>query len=234
MDLPESNTRRVDRMVATHRAARAPLAATRRTAPAPLAAAAFALAIALAPAMPAQAVEYTQVRADRSAIDFTYAQMGVDMKGRFARFDAKVAFDPAQPAKASANVNVHVASIDAGSPEATAEAVGKAWFDAKTHPLAQFASTAVKPLGGNRYEMSGRMTVKGRVKNVAVPVTFTTSGADGVLAGTLVIKRSEFGIGAGEWAAPDIVSDDVRVAFRLVVAPGAATVAAAKKPSPRN
>lgn len=184
-------------------------------------------------AAPARAVEYSQVRADRSTIDFVYQQMGVDMKGRFARFDAKIAFDPTQPAKASASVNVQVASIDAGSTEATQEAVGTSWFDAQKYPLAQFASTAVKPLGGNRYEMSGRMTVKGRVKNVAVPVTFTTRGADGVLAGTLVIKRSEFGIGAGEWAAPDIVGEDVRVAFQLVVAP-AKPPAPPKPPAPAN
>lgn len=186
--------------------------------PTPFAAASLALAAALLGA-PAHAVEYAQVRPAASAIDFTYRQMGVEMKGGFARFDAKIAFDPAQPAKASAQVNVHVASIDAGSAEATAEAVGKSWFDAKTWPLAQFASTAVKPLGGNRYEMTGRMTVKGRAKTIAVPVTFTPRGAEAVLAGTLVIARSEFGIGQGEWAAPDIVSDEVKVAFRLVIAP---------------
>lgn len=180
-----------------------------------------ALALAAAAALPgaAHAVEYTQGRPQQGTIGFTYRQMGVPMNGGFGRFAARIAFDPARPAAASAAVDIDVASIDAGSPEASQEAVGKAWFDAKAHPVARFASTSVRALGGNRYEMAGRLTVKGRAKDVVVPVTFTPRAGDATLAGTLTIRRSEFAIGQGEWSAFDIVGDDVRIAFRIVVAP---------------
>jgi len=170
---------------------------------------------------------YGQVQAARSSLGFSYQQMGVPMNGRFARFTAQVSFDPARPAEGRAIVDVDVASIDAGSREATREATSPAWFDAARHPTARFASTSVRALGGDRYEMTGRLTIKGRVKEVKVPVTFTAGATEGVLAGTLAIRRSEFAIGEGEWSTFDIVGDDVRIAFRLALAPAPAPAPAA-------
>ena len=44
------------------------------------------LTLALATAFSAQAVEYTQVQPDKSAIHFTYKQMGVAVDGQFRKF----------------------------------------------------------------------------------------------------------------------------------------------------
>ena len=52
--------------------------------------------------MSGQAAEYKQLVADKSSIHFGYKQMGVAMNGRFTRFSAELAVDPAQPAKARA------------------------------------------------------------------------------------------------------------------------------------
>jgi polyisoprenoid-binding protein YceI len=64
------------------------------------------LAIALACVLPfaAQAVEYTQVQAEKSAIAFTYKQMGVAVDGRFRRFSSHLSFDPARPAAAKGSL----------------------------------------------------------------------------------------------------------------------------------
>jgi polyisoprenoid-binding protein YceI len=172
---------------------------------------------------------YGPVQPARSSLGFSYQQMGVPMNGRFARYTAQVSFDPARPAEGRATVDVDVASIDAGSPDATREATAPAWFDAKRFPTARFASTAVRALGGDRYEMAGRLTIKGRTKDVKVPVTFVASGGAGVLAGTLAIRRSEFAIGEGEWSAFDVVGDEVRITFRLTLSatPGGSAIAPA-------
>ena len=45
----------------------------------------------------AQAVEYTNVIADKSQITFTSRQMGVPVDGKFGRFAATLSFDPARP-----------------------------------------------------------------------------------------------------------------------------------------
>lgn len=173
-------------------------------------------AAALTAALPAaQAIEYNAVQAAQSRIDFNYQQMGVNMDGRFRKFAAQLAFDPAKPAGAKAVFDVDLASVDTGTPEADQEVAGKPWFDTKAFPTAHFESTGVKPLGGNRYEVSGRLTIKGRTQPVVVPATFTAQGNTGVFEGSFPIRRGDFAIGEGSWAKFDIVANDVRIKFRI-------------------
>ena len=43
----------------------------------------------------AHAIEYNQVQADKSQINFGYQQMGVSMDGAFKTFSSQLRFDPA-------------------------------------------------------------------------------------------------------------------------------------------
>jgi polyisoprenoid-binding protein YceI len=79
----------------------------------------IALAFALATAFSVQAAEFTQVQADKSAINFTYKQMGVAVDGKFKRFSSQLTFDPAKPAAAKASFDVELASVDTGARKAT-------------------------------------------------------------------------------------------------------------------
>ena len=179
------------------------------------------LATALAALLPAaHAVEFNQVQPDNSAVSFVYKQMGVAVDGRFRKFSGQLAFDPAKPEAAKAAFDVDLASVDTGAPEGDQEVAGKPWFDTKTFPSARFVSGAVKPLGGNRYEVAGKLTIKGRTQDVIVPATFTAQGNAGVFDGTFTIRRADFSIGEGTWAKFDIVANDVQVKFRITAVPG--------------
>ena len=173
----------------------------------------LALGAALAPA--AQAIEYNQVQADKSRIGFGYKQMGVAMDGKFKKFASQLSFDPAQPANAKATIDVDLASVDTGTSEANAEVAGKPWFNTKAFPTAKFVSGTVKPLGGNKYEVAGQLTIKGKTQDVVVPATFTAQGATGVFDGSFTIRRADFSIGEGSWAKFDIVANDVLIKFRI-------------------
>jgi polyisoprenoid-binding protein YceI len=175
----------------------------------------IALAFALATAFSAHGVEYGQVQPERSAIDFTYKQMGVAVDGKFRRFSSQLSFDPAKPAAAKATFDVELASVDTGAPEGDQEVAGKPWFNTRAFPTARFVSGNVKALGGNRYEVAGQLTIKGKTQDVVVPATFTAQGDTGVFAGTFTIRRGDFAIGEGSWAKFDIVANEVQVKFRI-------------------
>lgn len=174
---------------------------------------ALALIGSLAPA--AQAVQYAQVDAGKSAINFTYKQMGVAMDGKFKKFSSQLSFDPAKPAAAKASFDVELASIDAGSSEANDEVAGKQWFNTKAFPTARFVSTGVKAVGANRFEVAGTLTIKGKTQNVIVPASFTQQGNAGSFDGTLTIRRGDFAIGEGAWSAFDIVANDIQIKFHI-------------------
>lgn len=175
----------------------------------------LASALALSLPLAARAAEYKQVDPAASRIAFSYTQMGVNMDGRFAKFTTKLAFDPAKPTAARAVLEIPLASIDAGSNEANDEVKGKAWFDTAAHPTARFESTAVKALGNNRFELTGKLSIKGRTQQVVAPLSYTAQGNKGVFDGSFVIHRKDFAIGEGQWADTGVVANDVKVQFRI-------------------
>lgn len=181
-----------------------------------------------------QAVEYNQIQTNQSALTFGYRQMGVAMDGKFNKFAAQIAFDPEKLANAQARIDVNLASIDTGSQDANEEVAGKLWFDAKTYPQASFVSTGVKSLGGNRYQASGKLSIKGKTLDIIAPVTFTANGRQGLFDGSFNIKRLSYGIGTGEWADLGTVADDIQIVFHLVINATPATASTSSTQPPRK
>ena len=163
----------------------------------------------------AQAVEYRTVLPKQSAIGFEFRQMGVGVKGGFKRFITQMAFDPARPETASAKLEIDLASIDAGSPEADEESAGKLWFNRSAFPKATFVSSQIRALGNNRYEMRGTLTLKGKTREMVVPVTFKPGKTAAQFDGAFVLKRLDFGIGEGMWADVATVANEVQVTFHI-------------------
>ena len=173
----------------------------------------LSLATALALAAPAaHAVEYGEFLA-------VSRQMGVPVEGRFRKFSASLSFDPARPAAASARFELDLASVDAGSRDANDEVVGKAWFNLKAFPGASFVSTAVKPLGGERYELAGKLTIKGKTQDIVAPMSFRQEAGNGVFDGAFTLKRLDFAVGDGVWSDVSTVANEVHIKFRIVAAP---------------
>jgi polyisoprenoid-binding protein YceI len=171
------------------------------------------LAMLAAPA--AHALEYRIVLPQQSTIHFEFRQMGVPVKGGFKRFTTQMVFDPARPEAARAQIEIDLASIDAGSPEADEESAGRLWFNRSTYPKATFVSSQVRALGNNRYEMRGTLTLKGRSREMTVPVTYMPGKNAATFDGGFVLRRLDFGIGEGMWADVATVANEVQVKFRI-------------------
>jgi polyisoprenoid-binding protein YceI len=176
----------------------------------------LALIASLLTAQAAHAVEFNQFQAAKSSLSFVYKQMNVPVDGQFKSFRATIAFDPAKPAAAKAEFEIDLASIDAGSKDANDEVAGKAWFNTKQFPVAKFVASSVKPLGNNRYEVAGKMSIKGKTLDLATPVTVTQQGNSASFDGSLVLKRADYAIGDGIWADFGTVANEIQIKFRLV------------------
>ena len=153
----------------------------------------------------------------QSEIVFVSKQMGVPVEGRFKKFDAQIAFDPAKPDTSKIAFTVDIASATLGVPESDAELPRPNWFNTAKFPQATFQSTAVKSLGGGKFEVSGKLAIKGASRDVVVPVALTQSGANTTVTGAFLLKRLAFKIGENEWADTSMVADDVQVKFKLAL-----------------
>jgi polyisoprenoid-binding protein YceI len=153
----------------------------------------------------------------QSEISFVSHQMGVPIDGQFRRFDAQVQFDPKAPQKGHFLIDVDVASVKLPTSDAMEEVVKPAWFNSAAFPHAQFVSTAIRAVDKGRYEIAGRLTIKGLSQDLVVPVTITQSGGVTTAAGAVALRRLAFAIGDGEWKDTSVVADNVEVRFRLAL-----------------
>lgn len=153
----------------------------------------------------------------QSDVAFTSKQMGVPVDGRFKRFEAQVAFDPKKPQEAKIGLTIDLASVSMGSPEPEAELVKPTWFDSRKFPQATFQSTSVKAAGPGRFDVAGKLTIKGSPHDVVVPVTLAQAGGVTTASGSFTLKRLDFKIGEGEWADTSMVANDVQVKFKLAL-----------------
>jgi polyisoprenoid-binding protein YceI len=178
------------------------------------AAAALAAALALAGSASAQGVVV-----EKSDIRFVSKQLGVNFEGRFRRWKANIVFRPADLAKSRAEFEIDLASIDLASDDSENEVKGPLWFDMAKFPTARFASTSIRSVGADKYEVAGKLSMKGISKDVVVPIAVRKDGANSVAEGTFTLNRLEFKVGEGLWSDPVTVANEVVVRVRMVLPP---------------
>lgn len=168
----------------------------------------------------AAAAQFSTLDTEASRVSFAYSQMGVGMEGGFGEVKAtQFSFDTDNPEAAQVTLEIPLASIDAGYPDANTELEKPEWLSLADHPVATFTSTQVTSAGDQQYEVTGDLTIKGQTRTVTVPFTFTENGDNGVFEGNFTFQRTDFGIGEGPWGDVSIVADDIQINFHIVAQP---------------
>lgn len=176
---------------------------------------ALASAAVASPSAPAPAPAITLV-APASEVAFTIKQMGVPVSGQFKRFSVQTNFNPKAPQASQVAMRFELASATL-SPDADAELGKPDWFATARFPQATFQSSAIKATGPGRFEVAGKLTLKGTARDVVVPMQLAQAGAQSTVTGSFALKRLDFKVGDGDWADPSFVANDVQVRFKLVL-----------------
>jgi len=170
----------------------------------------------LATAAGAQPAATAKLVPAQSEITFQVKQSGVPIDGRFRKFDAQLALDPKAPQTGTVSISVDTGSATVGFAESDAELPRAPWFNTAKFPRAVFQSSAIKSLGGGRFQATGKLDLKGNPHDLVVPVTIVQSGPQSTATGEFIVKRLDYKIGENEWADLSLVANDVRVRFKLV------------------
>lgn len=154
----------------------------------------------------------------KSRLGFVGSQAGSPFEGRFARWNAKIAFDPANPAAGKALVEIDMTSATTGDRQKDDSLPQAEWFDAKTFPQARFEATGFRAKGANAFEAVGSLSLRGMRKDVTLPFTLDIAGPVAHAKGRLDLIRTDYGVGQGPWKAADMVALEVAVTFDLTAA----------------
>lgn len=169
------------------------------------------LASAAAPPPPRAAPEWTVDKA-ASRISFRGAGPGGGFDGVFKRWDAQLAFDPADLPASRLSVSVEAASAVTGEPARDALLPAPAWLAAARFPRATFVSRSFAAAGPGRYLVSGELTVRGAARPLAVTVTAAPARDRVEMDGGFDLDRGAFGVGPP--GADAAVQVSVRLAAR--------------------
>jgi len=135
--------------------------------------------------------------------------------GVFAAFDTRVRFDADKLSESRIDVTIAVTSANMMSADVNKAIRGAEWFDFQRFPQAEFHATDIRRTEANRYVARGTLSLKGVSQPVEVPFRWTESANGATMDGEVTVKRTQFGIGIGEWAATNVIGADVRVKFNV-------------------
>jgi polyisoprenoid-binding protein YceI len=130
------------------------------------------------------------------AIDPSHSRIGfvarhamvTKVRGSFDEFDGSGHFDAEHPERSQLQLTIQAASIDTRNEDRDAHLRSNDFFDMETYPTISFASTAVEPVGDDRY------------KPVTVDFEYTGTATDPFgnhrlgLEGATTINRKDWGI----------------------------------------
>jgi polyisoprenoid-binding protein YceI len=121
------------------------------------------------------------------------------VRGRFSDVRGRITVAE-EPEKSHVEVDIGVASLSTGNDDRDAHLKGGDFFDVEQYPAITFASTAVRPLRDNTWEVAGDLTVHGTTRPITLQVDFDGGAASpfgdervGFSAATEV-NREDFGL----------------------------------------
>ena len=152
-----------------------------------------------------------------SRLGFTIKHMGIsDFNGNFGKFETKITTSKEDFSDAVVELSADVNTINTGNEMRDGHLKSADFFETEKFPTLTFKSTSFKLVKGKNYKIEGDLTMHGVTKKVTLDALHYGNAENPqnkkVVAGfkvSGVVKRSEFGIGAG-FPAPGL-SDEVNL-----------------------
>jgi polyisoprenoid-binding protein YceI len=128
----------------------------------------------------AQAVTKWTIDKAHSNVKFTVTHMVVsEVDGAFRSFDGTVEHSKPDFSDAKVNFTIDVSSIDTDNERRDGHLKSDDFFNAEKYPQMTFQSTSFKPLGNNKYELVGNLTIRDVTKPVKFDVTYGGTNSSG-------------------------------------------------------
>ncbi|MEU3301991.1 YceI family protein [Streptomyces sp. NPDC006678] len=175
------------------------------------------------PALAALSGDYS-IDPAHSSIGFTVRHaMVTNVRGSFGEHEGTLRLDGSDPASSTAAIDVKIASVDTGIADRDGHLRSGDFFDAETFPLMSFRSTSAEQLGGEKYRITGDLTIKDVTRPLSIDLEFNGVATDVYgnervgFEGSAEILRSHWGLtwNAALETGGVMVSDKVKLNFDI-------------------
>ncbi len=140
-------------------------------------------------------------RGAHAFIQFKISHLGFSwLYGRFNDFEGQFNFDPEDPSNSSVEVTIATASVDSNHERRDNHLRNEDFLTVEEYPEARFVSTGFRHIEGDRYEMTGELTLMGHTHELSIDVEHVGAGTDPWggyrrgFTGTTSFALADFGI----------------------------------------
>lgn len=187
----------------------------------------FMMTVLLGAALSAQPIlaqpKTYQVDGTHSRVGFSVTHLQLsEVEGRFGEYEGTIKWDAEKPAKSKIEFTVKADSIDTDNDRRDGHLKSPDFFDTAKYPTLTFETTSVEPLSGDKYALTGDLTMHGVTKRVTLPATIRgpvdAMGNGKMSLGfstSFKVNRIDYGVGAGWKGGSDkVVGHDVFVSIK--------------------
>lgn len=179
----------------------------------------------MAGASPSRAATYALDK-DQTNVTFTWNHLGLSRQSaRILDVSGALTFDPAEPDKSAIEATMKPASLWSGIPAFDRQLKSNDYFDIAQFPTVTFKSTGITKTGERTGDVTGDLTILGRVNPVTLQVTWNFTGdhplgpsnptfQDKFVSGftaTTKLLRSNWGMSRGT----PLVSDEIEITINV-------------------
>ncbi len=136
-----------------------------------------------------------------SSLHFSGRQMMIStVRGRFARFDARIEGSDADPENATVQVTVDASSVESGLGQRDEHLRSPDLLDVAAFPTIEFQSRSIKKADDDRLTVEGDLTIKGVTRRVVLDVEYLGYARDpwgndrAAFSATATINREDWGL----------------------------------------
>jgi polyisoprenoid-binding protein YceI len=165
------------------------------------------------------------------ALDVSHSRLGfvarhamvTKVRGAFNEFEGSAVIDGDDPTKSSVTITIQTDSIDTRNKQRDDHIRTNDFLDIEHYPTITFVSTSIEHDGGNDFQVTGDLTIRGVTKSVTLPLEFQGVvkdpwGNDRIgFDGSVVINRKDWGVNwnAALEAGGVLVSEKITLEFEI-------------------
>jgi polyisoprenoid-binding protein YceI len=165
------------------------------------------------------------------ALDAAHTRLGfvarhamvTKVRGAFNEFEGTTTLDGTDPSKSTVNITIKVASVDTRNEQRDGHLKTNDFLEIDNYPEITFTSTSVAHDGGNDFQVTGDLTIKGVTKSVTIPLEYQGAAKDPFgndrigFEGSVAINRSDYGVNfnAALETGGVLVSEKITLEFEI-------------------
>jgi polyisoprenoid-binding protein YceI len=149
------------------------------------------------------------------------------VKGRFRSFSGRVDVNEQDLLKSTVELTIDANSVDSQAVQMREDLIrGDEMLGTAQYPTITFRSKRIEQQGGNRFQVTGDLNMRGTTREVQIPLEFgglvnTRMGPRAGFSGELTLNRKDFGVPFDRELEPGkpVVGDQIKIELQIELAP---------------